>query len=95
MLDLIPENAAVSASTFFTTPLSQRDVLYDVKYAAKENILSTQYIALQPSCDTSFIQYADDNGENGYRNFANFLEENGYLLWQSLPNHVEIYKKTE
>ena len=95
MLNRIPEDATVSASTFYTTPLSQREVLYGVKYAAKENILSTQYIALQPSSDTSFVQYADENGENGYKNFVNFLEENGYLLWQSLPDHVEIYKKTE
>ena len=94
VLALIPEDTTVSASTFYTTALSQREVLYDVKYAAAENILRTQYVVLQPNSTTSYSKYADDSGENGYENFKAFLESNNYVLWESLTDQVAIYKKT-
>ena len=45
-LSQIPEDAPVAATTFYTTPLSQREVLYDVRYCSQEHLLSTQYVVL-------------------------------------------------
>ena len=36
-LDTIPEDASVATTTFYTTYLSQRDVLYDIRYCTKEH----------------------------------------------------------
>jgi hypothetical protein len=41
-LELIPEDASVSASTFFVPQLSSRDVVYDLGYTDKE----TEYIVV-------------------------------------------------
>ena len=37
-LDMIPSDATVSATTFFTTYLSNREVIYDVEYCTKEHL---------------------------------------------------------
>jgi len=91
-LALIPEDASVAASTFYTTQLSQRSVLYDVKYASLEHILSAEYIALAPNSRTSYTNFAVD-GENGFENLTTILTQNGYTLWEEMENAVVIYKK--
>lgn len=93
-LSSIPEDTAVSASTFYTTQLSQRTELYDVKYAVTEHILNTQYVALDPKSQTSYTPYAID-GENGYENLVTLLTENGFELWTHYDDAVVIYRKTE
>lgn len=92
-LSQIPGDASVSATTFYTTQLSQRQILYDVKYASLEHILSTEYVALAPKSKTNYTNYAI-NGENGYENFTAILEDSGYEIW--LQNQgIVIYQKYE
>lgn len=92
-LSQIPGDASVSATTFYTTQLSQRQILYDVKYASLEHILSTEYVALAPKSKTNYTNYAID-GENGYENFTAILEDSGYEIW--LQNQgIVIYQKYE
>ena len=45
-LAAIPDDASVTATTFYTTALSQRKILYDVHYSSKEHLLDTQYVVL-------------------------------------------------
>ena len=92
-LSQIPGDASISATTFYTTQLSQRQILYDVKYASLEHILSTEYVALAPKSKTNYTNYAID-GENGYENFTAILEDSGYEIW--LQNQgIVIYQKYE
>ena len=93
-LSLIPDDASVSATTFYTTQLSQRQILYDVKYASITHILSTEYIVLAPNSKTNYTNYAVD-GENGYENLTQLLTENGYEIWQQNGSAVVIYKQAE
>ncbi|MBP3701598.1 MAG: DUF2079 domain-containing protein, partial [Lachnospiraceae bacterium] len=44
VLEGIPEDASVTATTFFTTWLSQRDIVYDVDYCSQEHLLSSEYV---------------------------------------------------
>ncbi|MGN0295445.1 MAG: DUF2079 domain-containing protein, partial [Lachnospiraceae bacterium] len=74
----IPENASVSATTFYTVPLSQRDVLYDVRYSSAEHVFSTEYIVIDPTDSSAYTEYGT-SGENGYENFLDLLRENGYV----------------
>lgn len=91
-LEQIPDDASVAATTFYTTQLSQRETLYDVKYTSTENLLSAEYIALAIHSETNYKQYEID-GDDGYENLVRFLEENGYTIFSQLDNVLVIYQK--
>lgn len=90
-LSQIPESASVSATTFYTTYLSQRETLYDVSYASQEHLLSTDYIVLTPTAD--YKKY-EKSQEDGYQNLINLLKENGYTLLTEIPNTLTVYRRT-
>ena len=92
-LDKIPEDASVSATTFYTTHLSQRQVLYDIRYASTQHILSTEYVAINIHADSCLKKYAYGGKNNGYENFIKLLEQNGYTLFAELPGTLVIYHK--
>lgn len=93
-LMLIPDDASVAATTFYTTELSQREILYDVKYTSLENLLSTEYIALAIHSQTNYNQYEAD-GKDGYENLIKILESNGYIVFTQLDDTLVIYQKQE
>ena len=80
VLSTIPDNASVSASTFYTTYLSQRPVVYDVKYATSDHILATEYIVLSMK-DSNF-------GE-----LEAMLQDHGYQLFSQMDNIIQIFHK--
>lgn len=92
VLDTVPEGASVAATTFFTTQLSQRDVLYDIRYASKEHTLSCDYMAISPTDAKSFRKYAKED-ETGYRDFAELLAEQGYVKIAEYEGKLEIYER--
>ena len=94
MLDKIPQDASVAATTYYTTYLCDRDELYDVKYCSRENLLSCQYVALHTTSSTNYTRYAV-NGEKGYENLAALLEENGYTVFAKGGNYLVIYVKAD
>ena len=91
-LSRIPDEASVTASTFYTTFLSQRDILYDIHYASKEHLLSTEFVVLDPASENDFKQYAG-NGKTGYEGLVELLTENGYQLHAEISGTVEIYHR--
>ncbi len=92
VLDTVPEGASAAATTFYTTYLSQRDVLYDIRYASTDHVLSCAYIAISPTDTGSFKKYASD-GEGGYENFVALLEKAGYVLIDQYEGRLEVYRK--
>lgn len=94
-LDVIPEDASVTATTFYTTHLSQRDVLYDVRYSSKEHLLETEYIVLNISSIGDYKKYATGGKENGFENLVALLEQNGYTEFASLEDVLVIYRKAD
>lgn len=92
-LSLIPDDASVSATTFYTVFLSQRDIVYDVKYADPDHVLETEYIALSINSETSYTMYASQEA-SGYENFVSFLESNGYEVFVETGAHTVIYRKS-
>lgn len=92
ILQLIPDHTSVTASAFYTVPLANRDILYDVRYSSKEHLLSTEYVVLEVHQTESYAAYAE--GENdGYHNLTALLEENGYVIEASLEDTLVIYHK--
>lgn len=92
VLDTVPDGASVAATTFYTTYLSQRDVLYDVRYASEEHVFSCEYMALSVTDQNSYKPYAV-NGEKGYENFRDKILSRGYVKIAEYPGRLEIYRK--
>ena len=92
-LSEIPDGASVTATTLYTTYLSQREILYDVRYCSLEHMLETQYVVLKISADSDFKKYAVNGEGNGFENLVNLLEENGYEPYMSIEDILVIYRK--
>ena len=91
-LDIIPDDASVAATTYYTVHLSQRDTLYDIRYASKEHIFSCDYLALAVKSTYSYKPFAV-NGEQGYENFRDMILAQGYEKIAEYQGVTEIYKK--
>lgn len=85
VLALVPDDASVAAGTYYTTPLSNRSVLYDIRYASRAHLLECEFVVFNPG-DTYSVQKYGTPEE-----FAAFLEENGYKPWAEAKNQVLIY----
>lgn len=93
-LDTIPDNSSVTATTFYTTYLSQRTILYDVRYCSKEHLLETEYVVLNVNSNSDCEKYATGGIDNGYENLVKLLEESGYQEYGVIENVLVIYQKT-
>ena len=92
VLDTVPEGASVAATTYYTTYLSQRDVLYDVRYGSREHLLGCEYMVLGVTDQYSYKPYAV-NGEKGYENFRDMILSQGYIKIAEYEGRLEIYQK--
>ncbi len=92
LLSTIPQEDSVAATTFLAPQLSERMELYDIRYAAMENILSCRYVVLNPGEASAFKRFASADTD-GIGCFVDVLTDNGYRLEHSLPGMLEIYRK--
>ena len=92
VLDTVPDGVSVASTTFYTTYLSRRDILYDVRYASQEHIFSCEYMVLSVTDKNSYKPYAA-KGEKGYENFRDLVLERGYEKIAEYKGRLEIYKK--
>ena len=93
VLDTVPDDASVTATTYYTTHLSQREILYDVRYCSQEHMLETEYVVLAVSEDYSYQEYATDGKNNGYENLTELLKDNGYSVYESIEDVLVIWHK--
>lgn len=94
-LSAIPEDAPVTATFAYTTFLSQRETLYDVGFASKDHVLQTEYIVLGLDVpEGDFRQYATEE-EDGFGNFIKLLEDNGYIVFDEVPEELVIYSSSD
>lgn len=92
-LDEIPEEASVASGTFCASYLSQREVLYDIRYCSLQHLLECQYIVLDLALWGDYGKYASE-GENGLENLMLLLESSGYTPYKTLENTLKIYCRT-
>lgn len=93
VLKTIPTDASVTATTFYTVPLSGRSILYDVQYASKEHLLSTDYVVLGARQSESYKSYASEGKADGYERLVALLLQNGYSLTDEIQGTLAIYHK--
>lgn len=87
-LERIPEDAAVAAGTFYTTELSQRQTLYDIRYCTREHLLEARYVVLDPTTEADFKGHAESAEV-----FQNMLAEAGYHIVDNVDNRLVIYRR--
>ena len=92
-LDKVPDGASVAATTFYTTYLSDRKELYDIRYAKKDNILSAEFVVLNVNSAGDYKNYAYTAQGNGYENLVALLQKNGYQIYETLGDFLVIYYK--
>ena len=88
-LDTVPEDASVAATTFYTAYLSNRDTLYDIRYAKQSHVLGCEYVVLTPKKSDDYKRY----GSDGFHSLVKILEKNGYTLQTEYKGYVQIYRK--
>lgn len=93
-LEQIPEDASVTSPTFYTSYLSEREILYDMRYCSRENLLSTEYVIVRFSGTSDFKKYETD-GTNGRDNLIALLTENGYTVSYTFGQVFQLYHKAQ
>lgn len=86
-LRTIPKDAAVAATTFYTTPLSDRATLWDVKYASRAHLLSADYVLLDVNDTASYEKYG------GLSKLIRFLQAQGYRETARLEDELILFQK--
>ena len=92
-LDTIPEEASVAACTFYTTHLSQREILYDIRYCSEDHLLEAEYVVLNDYGSRDYKNYATGGKNNGYQNLVELLEQHGYKPYAAMESVLVVYKK--
>lgn len=90
----IPDDASVAGSTFYTTLISDREELYDIRFGSEETCFGSDYIVTQPDSEFDFAKYtAEDGSGDGYDAFLTLLEEHGYEKVMGYKDRLELFKK--
>ena len=93
-LDLIPEDASVTSTGYYTTYLSNHDILYDIRYTSRTHLLESEYVVLNVRDHSNFKKYQTGGKENGLENLLGILEENGYEPFAEIEGTLVIYKQS-
>lgn len=82
-LNMIPTDATVTASTFYTAYLSDREILYDLGYASRKHLLESDYIVV------SHTDGAKRYG--GQEGLASLLYHSGCTPWITLDGILTVW----
>lgn len=89
----IPENASVAAPTFCTTFLSQRNILYDLRYCSLEHLLESDYVVIKLSSEGDYRKFSSGERNDGLSNLIKLLGQNGFHLKSMIVDELVIYHK--
>lgn len=91
VLDQIPEDASVAASTYYTTRLSKREVLYDLRYTTTKHVLECEYVVI--SLTGKFTAWEGQDNGNGMQKLIDVLKSYGYKETHQLPGILVVYHR--
>lgn len=92
-LDTIPENAAVTATTFYTVPLAERETLYDLSYCSEEHLLASDYVVMSDSESYTVRLYSKKQSMTKAEMLF-LLEQNGFVPIASADEPLIVYEKS-
>lgn len=91
-LAMVPDDASVAATGFYTTTLSQRETIYDVLYCSYEHLMEADYIVLQTNLKFDYARFSI-NHRDGLQCLREYLERHGYELYHEVDHVLLIYRK--
>lgn len=91
VLEQIPDDASVTAHTFYAVPLSQREIIYDIRYCERQQLLSTDYVVVKKSSAKDFAN--QKLNVDGFEDLEELLLESGYTRCLTQGSLI-IYKQT-
>ena len=91
VLEKIPAEASVTASTFYTVPLSARAEIYDLGYTELSHLLNSDYIVASETQDMD--RFATPGANDGAERLQELLTENGYRVFETLPGVLRVYAR--
>ena len=96
-LEALPQDATVSASTYFTTALYDKAAVYDVSYESLEHLLNSDYVALEPRYTNLLKNWAEEGEpvEAGLTNLTNCLLSNGFRVIDQVDDRLILYRRGE
>lgn len=86
-LQKIPDEAGVATTTFYTTALSNREILYDIQYASAEHLLRADCVLLDTSDTESYNAYG------GITGLIRFLQAHGYTESDRLEEQLILFQR--
>ena len=90
-LEQIPEDAVVTAGTCYTTALSEREKLYDMRYCSSKHLLESEYVVVDLLMSGDYSRFETEEG-NGYSILWQILSEYGYSLKETAGSLVVFHK---
>lgn len=93
-LETIPEDAAVTATTFYTVPLAERETLYDLGYCSAEHLRSSEYVVLSNS-EKYTVRMDSKKEELSKAELLERLEQLGFTQISAPDQPLLVYEKTE
>lgn len=92
VLNQLPEEASITATSTYACYLSQRSTLYSLRYVPPEQLLSCEYVVLDPRSSAEFESYSSGTSEDGLFNFIQLLVSHGYENIETLDQCLLIYR---
>lgn len=92
VLETVPEEASVASTTYYTTWLSGREQLYDLRYGSLEHVLSCEYIVVGVTDGHGLKSFGPD-AKSAYEKLKKILQEQGYESVAEYPGKIVIYRK--
>ena len=94
-LELIPEDASVTSTGYYTTHLANREILYDLRYTTTDHLLESEYVVIQPKDNAAVKKFVTAENSDGLENLLTLLEENGYEPFAEIEGTLLIYQKVQ
>lgn len=92
-LENVPPDVSVAATTFYTTKLSSRETVYDIRYCSEAHLLACDVVVLKHNSEADYKRFIRP-GKTGLESMVELLTENGYEPYYQYGNIFTIYRQT-
>ena len=93
VFDRLPEDASVTAHTFYVLQLCDRDTVYDLFFVDRAHLLESDYIIIHRDYPNELRRFEHDGVTDGLQAIRDLMDENGYVCDLELESGMTVYRK--
>ncbi len=93
VFDRLPEDASVTAHTFYVLQLCDRDTVYDLSFVDLARLLESDYIIIHRNYSDELHRFEHDGVTDGLQAIRDLMDENGYVCDLELESGMTVYRK--